>query len=171
MNTGFLTFLPFLLFAKGAEVETMGVAFALVFGGGAAVKFFCGFLAQRLGIILTLVLIEMISGFGILVLHMLPLDAAMVLLPLIGLGLHGTLSVLYRTVSNFVAEEYRARFFGPSYTLSFGGSAVATALFGLFSDFAGNMVTLSTVAVLSLTTILLCALLVRPLSKFLRPLG
>ena len=171
VGTGFLTFLPFLLIAKGAGVETTGVALALVFGGGAAGKFFCGFLAQRLGIILTLVLTEMITGFGILVLLMLPLNAAMVLLPLIGLGLNGTLSVLYGTVSDFVADEYRARGFGLFYTLSFGGSAVAPAMFGLLSDLSSIMVTLSAVAVLALITILLCALLVRPLSQTQRPLG
>ena len=171
VGTGFLTFLPFLLIAKGAGVETTGVALALVFGGGAAGKFFCGFLAQRLGIILTLVLTEMITGFGILVLLMLPLNAAMVLLPLIGLGLNGTLSVLYGTVSDFVADEYRARGFGLFYTLSFGGSAVAPAMFGLLSDLSGITVTLSAVAVLALSTLPLCALLVRPLSQLRQPLG
>ena len=171
VGSGFLTFLPFLLVAKGAGVETMGVALALVFGGGAAGKLFCGFLAQRLGIILTLVLTEMITGFGILVLLMLPLNAAMVLLPLIGLGLNGTLTVLYGTVSDFVTKEYRARGFGLFYTLAFSGGAVAPAMFGLLSDLAGITVTLSTVAVLALISILLCALLVRPLRKFRRPLG
>lgn len=170
-RTGFLTFLPFLLIAEGEGVETVGVALALVYGGGAAGKFLCGFLSQRLGIILTVVLTEMITGFGILLLLVLPLNEAMVLLPLIGLGLNGTSSVLYGTVSEFVTEERQARGFGLFYTLSIGGSAVAPALFGLLSDASGIMVTLSAVAVLTLTTIPLCALLVRPLSQLQHPLG
>ena len=170
-RTGFLTFLPFLLVAKGAEVETVGVAFALVYNGGAAGKFICGFLAQRLGIIPTVVLTEMITGFGILILLIFPLNAAMALLPVIGLGLNGTSSVLYGTVSDFVTEQHRARGFGLFYTFSSGGGTVAPAMFGLLSDFSNIMVTLSALAVLALTTIPLCALLVRPLSQLQRPVG
>lgn len=170
-RTGFLTFLPFLLIAKGEGVETVGVALALVYGGGAAGKFLCGFLSQRLGIILTVILTEMITGFGILVLLVLPLNEAMVLLPLIGLGLNGTSSVLYGTVSEFVTEEHQARGFGLFYTLSMAGSAVAPVLLGLLSDVSGIMVTLSAVAVLVLTAIPLCALLVRPLSQLEHPHG
>jgi MFS family permease len=144
---------------------------ALVFGGGAAGKIFCGFLAQRLGIIRAIVLTEMITGFGILMLLILPLNAAMALLPVIGLGLNGTSSVLYGTVSDFVTEEHRARGFALFYTLSIGGSALAPAMFGLLSDFSGIRVTLSAVAVLALTTIPLCAALIRPLSHPQRPLG
>jgi MFS family permease len=170
-RTGFLTFLPFLLIAKGAGIETVGVALALVYGGGAAGKFICGFLSQRLGIIRTVVLTEIITGVGILALLVLPPNAAMVLLPLIGLGLNGTSTVLYGTVSEFVTEEHQARGFGLFYTLSIGGSAVAPAIFGMLSDVSGITVTLSAVAVLALTTIPLCALLVRPLSQLQHPLG
>jgi MFS transporter, FSR family, fosmidomycin resistance protein len=43
---GFLTFLPFLLRAKGAAVPEIGVALTLVFAGGAAGKLVCGFLGR-----------------------------------------------------------------------------------------------------------------------------
>lgn len=169
-RTGFLTFLPFLLIGKGAEVETVGMALALVYGGGAAGKFICGFLAQRLGIILTVILTELITGLGILVLLVLPLNAALMLLPIIGLGLNGTSSVLYGTVSEFVTEDHQARGFGLFYTLSMGGSTVAPVALGLLSDSSGVEVTLSAVAVLALTTLPLCALLVRPLRQLKHPL-
>ncbi len=65
--TGFLTFLPFLLTAKGAPVETVGLALTLVFTGGAAGKFLCGVLAERVGIIRTVILTEFLTGCGILV--------------------------------------------------------------------------------------------------------
>ncbi len=170
-RTGFMTFLPFMLIDKGAGIETVGVALALVYGGGAVGKFICGFLSQRLGIILTVVLTEMITGVGILVLLVVPPNAAMVLLPLIGLGLNGTSTVLYGTVAEFVTEEHQARGFGLFYTLSIGGSTVAPAMFGLLSDVSGIAVTLSAVAVLTLSIIPLCALLVRPLSLLQHPLG
>jgi predicted MFS family arabinose efflux permease len=48
---GFLTFLPFLLRAKGASLAEIGVALTLVFAGGAAGKLVCGFVGARLGVL------------------------------------------------------------------------------------------------------------------------
>ena len=143
----------------------MGIALALVFSGGAAGKFVCGFLAQRFGVIRVLVMTELITSCGILLLLALPLTGALFLLPIIGVGLNGTSSVLYGTVSDFVAEERRARGFGLFYTLAIGGGAVAPALFGLLSDWMSITVTLISVAVLTMAIIPLCALLVRPLDR------
>ncbi len=53
LRTGLLTFLPFLLKAKGASMPTVGVALALVFLGGAAGKFVCGWLGARAGVLKT----------------------------------------------------------------------------------------------------------------------
>ena len=167
-RTGFLTFLPFLLIAMGAGVETVGLALALVFAGGAAGKFVCGYLAQSLGVIRSVVLTEMITGGGILLLLALPLEGVLVLLPLIGMGLNGTSSVLYGTVTDFVAEERRARGFGLFYTLAIGGGAVAPTLFGLLSDFSSVTMALSAVAIMTLAVIPLCGLLVRPLARIAR---
>jgi len=52
-RTGFLTFLPFLLEAKGADVKVVGLALSLIFGGGAAGKFVCGVLASSVGVLRT----------------------------------------------------------------------------------------------------------------------
>ena len=46
---GFLTFLPFLLRAKGADLPLVGVALTLIFAGGAAGKLVCGFLGHGSG--------------------------------------------------------------------------------------------------------------------------
>ena len=164
-RSGFLTFLPFMLIEKGADVEIVGVALTLTFIGGATGKFFCGMLAEKLGIIRTVVLTEAITGLGILALLPLPLYWGMALLPLIGIGLNGTSSVLYGTVSDFVAPERRARGFGLFYTLAVGGSALAPFVFGMFSDVMGVVVTLNLVALLSLSTIPICKLLVGPLRR------
>src|SRR5271163_594230 len=55
---GFLTFLPFLLRAKGAGLPAIGVALTLVFAGGAAGKLVCGFLGARLGVLPTVLITE-----------------------------------------------------------------------------------------------------------------
>jgi MFS transporter, FSR family, fosmidomycin resistance protein len=158
-RTGFLTFVPFLLIAKGAAVETVGFALALIFAGGAAGKFLCGILADRFGIIRTVVVTELATGAGILTLLFLPLGGILILLPLVGLALNGTSSVLYGTVTDFVTAERQSRAFGLFYTLGIGASAIAPAIFGVISDAAGVPTTLTIVAGMALIAVPLCPLL------------
>lgn len=160
-RTGFLTFLPFLLTAKGADLPTIGFALTLVFAGGATGKFVCGILATRLGILRSVIATECLTSAGILALLPLPLDAGLILLPLIGIALNGTSSVLYGTVAELVPAARRARAFGVFYTCTIGAGAVAPSLYGLFSDAVGVTTTLVTVA--------LVVLLVLPLTLTLRP--
>ena len=58
VRMGLLTFLPFLLQAKGASLPTSGLALSLVFIGGAAGKFICGWLGERLGVLRTVLITE-----------------------------------------------------------------------------------------------------------------
>ncbi len=158
-RTGFLTFLQFLLIAKGAQVETVGLALALVFGGGAAGKVLCGMGAARFGIIRTAVLTELMTGAGIVLLVGISLVPALVLLPLVGFGLNGTSSVLYGTVAEFAAPERQSRAFGLFYTVGVGASALAPLVYGVASDLAGVPATLVIVALVALTSIPLFRLL------------
>jgi len=158
-RAGFLTFLPFYLIDKGAAVETVGFALALVFAGGAAGKFLCGVLAERFGVIRAVVLTEFVTGAGILSLLALPLLPILILLPLVGLALNGTSSVLYGSVADFVAPERQSRAFGLFYTLGMAAGAAAPPVYGLVSDMSGVSVTLGIVGLLVLVTIPMCPLL------------
>lgn len=160
-RTAFLTFLPFALLAKGATVPGIGVALAVVFAGGAAGKFVCGLVAERLGVIRTVVLTEVATAAGILAIPTASLPVALgVLLPL-GVALNGTSSVLYGTVADLVRPERRSRAYGLYYTLAVGASALAPSVYGLVSDAAGVPATLAIVATVVLTTVPLC-LALRP---------
>jgi MFS family permease len=160
-RTGFLTFLPFALLAKGATVATIGGALALVFAGGAAGKFVCGLIAERLGVIRTVVLTETATAVGIVAIVLAPLPVALAVLVPVGIALNGTSSVLYATVADLVRPGRRSRAYGLYYTLSVGASALAPVVYGLTSDAAGVTATLVIVALLVLVTIPLC-LVLRP---------
>ncbi|MDH3791341.1 MAG: MFS transporter, partial [Rhodospirillales bacterium] len=149
----------FLLIAKGAQVETVGFALALIFAGGAAGKLICGLAAERVGIIRTVVLTEVATGAGILVLVFLPLGWALALLPLVGAALNGTSSVLYGTVGDFVAAERRSRAFGLFYTLGIGAGALSPVAFGLLSDHSGIETTLLVLGCVAFLTLPLCQVL------------
>ena len=134
---GFLTFLPFLLSVKGAGLPAIGVALTLLFAGGAAGKLVCAWLGERLGVLRTVWLTEGATALAILAMLPLPLEACFVLLPLVGVALNGTSSVLYGTVPELVPEERRTKAFGIFYTGTIGGGATAPILYGLFSDAIG----------------------------------
>ncbi len=152
-RTGFLTFLPFLLIAKGATVQTVGLALMLVFIGGAVGKFACGALADRVGVIRTVVITEAATGAGILLLLALPLGACYVALPALGIALNGTSSVLYGTVADLVSSDRRARSYAIFYTLGVGASALSPFAYGLLSDWGGVRLTLAVVGLVVFATL------------------
>jgi MFS family permease len=158
---GFLIFLPFVLIAKGASLPSIGIALTLVFAGGAAGKLICAFVGARIGVIATVCLTEGLTTLGILALLPLRLEAALVLLPVIGVALNGTSSVLYGSVPVLVDAAKRARAFSIFYTGTIGAGALAPALYGLLGDAVGVPIALMVVAGLCLVTLPL-ALVLRP---------
>ena len=156
---GFLLFLPFVLTAKGATLQDVGLAMTLVFAGGAAGKLACAFIGARIGAIGTVWLTEGLTAVGILALFPLPLFGALLLLPLIGIALNGTSSVLYGSVPDLVAPDWRTRALSIFYTGTIGSGALAPVLFGRVGDALGVSHALMLVAVVVLFTLPLAALL------------
>ena len=128
----------------------------LVFAGGAAGKFACGLLAERFGIIRTVVLTEVLTAVGIFALLFLPLLPSLMLLPLIGVALNGTSSVLYGTVSEFVDDNRQARAFGLFYTILLASGAISPILFGAVGDALGVKYSLACVSLMAALIITVC---------------
>jgi FSR family fosmidomycin resistance protein-like MFS transporter len=150
---GFLTFLPFLLQAKGADLPTIGLALTLIFAGGAAGKLVCAFIGARFGVLATVFLTEGLTALGILALLPLPLTAGLAVLSLIGIALNGTSSVLYGTVPELVPAARRERAFGIFYTGTIGGGAVSPVIYGFFSDAAGVPAMMAIIAAVVMLTL------------------
>jgi MFS transporter, FSR family, fosmidomycin resistance protein len=150
---GFLTFLPFLLKAKGAGLPTLGAALALVFAGGAAGKLICGFLGVRIGMLATVIATEGATALGIATSLLLPLGATLVVLPAIGIALNGTSSVLYGTVPELAPADKRQRAFGLFYTGTIGAGALSPAIYGLFGDLLGIPATMLLIGAVVLITL------------------
>ena len=157
----FLTFLPFVLTAKGASLPTVGLALTLVFAGGAAGKLVCAFIGARIGAVATVWLTETVTALGIVALLPLSLEGALVLLPLVGVALNGTSSVLYGSVPDLVEPARRQRAFGIFYTGTIGAGAVSPAIYGLLGDAVGVPSALIVVAAVVLLTL--------PITLALRP--
>jgi len=161
VRMGLLTFLPFLLKEKGISTPMLGMALALVFIGGAAGKFACGWLGARMGVIGTVLATEGGTAACIVAVMLCPLTYAMVLLPLLGVMLNGTSSVLYGTVPELAPPDATERAFALFYTGTIGSGAIAPVLYGFLGDHIGiHGATIATA---------LTALAIYPLAIALRP--
>jgi MFS transporter, FSR family, fosmidomycin resistance protein len=85
----------------------------------------------------------------------------MVILPVIGIALNGTSSVLYGSVPDLVSPEKRTHAFGIFYTGTIGAGAIAPVLYGFSGDALGLTNAVFLVATIVLITIPL-ALILRP---------
>ena len=160
-RTGALTLLPFVLVQKGASPATIGLALACIFAGGAIGKLACGLLADRVGILRTVIVTECATAAILLAVLVTPLTMAIVLMPLLGIALNGTSSVLYGTVTDFVHPDRQARAFGLFYTIGSAAGGSAPILLGALSDWVGL-----TQAIACLSAIILATL---PVAALLRP--
>jgi predicted MFS family arabinose efflux permease len=83
------------------------------------------------------------------------------LLPIVGIALNGTSSVLYGSVPDLVEPSWRQRAFSIFYTGTIGAGAVSPAIYGLLGDAIGVPAALTVVA-----AVVLIAL---PITLVLRP--
>lgn len=132
-RTGYLLFLPFLIHARHGGSPTVGLALALLFIGGAFGKATCGWLGERLGVVNSVVTTEMATAILITTTLFTPLVLTLVLLPLLGIVLNGTSSILYATVPE-LADGDQGRAFAIFYTSVIGAGGVAPILFGALAD-------------------------------------
>ena len=147
---GFLLLVPFLMVGKGLPVERVGFALMLIFAGGAAGKFVCGFIADRLGTMRTIVITEAATALGIIAAVALPMEALWVLLAPLGAALNGTSSALYAAAGEFAHEKRQARTFGLFYTVTTGAYVIAPLAFGAVGDAVDPSFATILVAVLAL---------------------
>ena len=160
-RSGFLTFIAFLLIAKGIPEGWAVLAVPLVLVGGMAGKLACGFLAERLGIVRTIVITEVATGVGILATLALPPIGAFILLPLLGVALNGTSSVIYSTIGDLVEPDRLPRTFGVIYTLGSLCGIAAPLGYGLLGDRLGIETAIAVIGMAVLVAVPLC-LALRP---------
>lgn len=158
---GYLLFLPFLIHERGGSSATVGFGLALLFVGGALGKASCGWLGQRIGVVGSVAATEVATATLIVMTLVAPLTAMLVILPLLGMVLNGTSSVLYGTVPELARKGDAGRAFALFYTGVIGSGALAPIVYGAIADHSSQ-----TIGILASAC---TALLVLPLVLSLRP--
>lgn len=136
---GYLLFLPFLIHGQGGDSPTLGIALALFFIGGAFGKAMCGWLGERLGVIRTVMTNETATALLITATLFTPLMPTLILLPLLGMVLNGTSSVLYGTVPE-LSDGDTGRAFAIFYTGVIGSGGIAPILYGAAADHSSQTI-------------------------------
>jgi MFS family permease len=157
---GYLLFLPFLIDARGGTSADIGIGLALLFIGGALGKATFSWIGERLGVIGSVVSAETVTALLIVATLLLPLVPMLILLPLLGIVLNGTSSLLYGTVPELAPKGDAARAFALFYTSVIGSGGLAPILYGAIADHSSR-----TIGVLSAAT---TALLIVPMALTLR---
>jgi MFS transporter, FSR family, fosmidomycin resistance protein len=158
---GYLLFLPFLIHAKGGTETTVGLGLALIFIGGALGKAVCGWLGQCLGVVLSVVTTEALTALLMIMTLILPLGLTLGCLPLLGIVLNGTSSVLYGTVPDLAPRGDTSRAFALFCTGLIVTGGVAPIVYGVIADHTSGAVGISASA--------LTAAVIIPLVLALRP--
>lgn len=136
-RSGFLTLVAFLLIARGLPEGWAAMSVPLVLIGGMAGKLACGLLAERFGISRMVIITEIATGCGVLATLALPTLGAFFVLPLVGVVLNGTSSVLYGTIGDFVDKDRLPRAFGAIYTIGSVCGIASPLGYGFLGDLYG----------------------------------
>ena len=136
---GYLLFLGFLIHARGGASSTVGFALALLFIGGAFGKATCGWLGERLGVVGAVMLTEAVTAILITATVFTSLTPTLILLPLLGIVLNGTSSVLYGTVPELAGGD-TSRAFAVFYTSVIGSGGLAPIVYGAVADHSSRTV-------------------------------
>jgi MFS transporter, FSR family, fosmidomycin resistance protein len=158
---GYLLFLPFLIQAKGGTESTVGMGLALLFIGGALGKAVCGWVGEHFGVVASVVATEVATAMLMTATIVLPFGPMLAVLPLLGIVLNGTSSVLYGTVPDLAPRGDTGRAFALFYTGVIVMGGFAPVLYGVLADQTSR-----TVGILASAT---TAVVIIPLVIALRP--
>jgi FSR family fosmidomycin resistance protein-like MFS transporter len=137
---GYLLFLPFLLHARGGAGSVVGLGLALLFIGGALGKAACGWLGQHLGVAWSVIVTEAATALLMIATLILPLVPMLAVLPLLGIVLNGTSSVLYATVPDLAPKGDIGRGFALFYTGVIGAGGLAPIAYGVIADHSNRTI-------------------------------
>jgi len=137
---GYLLFLPFLLHAHGGTEPIVGLGLALLFSGGALGKAACGWLGQHLGVVWSVIATEAATALLMMATLTLPLAPMLAVLPLLGVVLNGTSSVLYGTVPDLAPKGDIGRGFALFYTGVIGAGGLAPIAYGAIADHSNRTI-------------------------------
>ncbi|MHA1189957.1 MAG: MFS transporter [Alphaproteobacteria bacterium] len=148
-----LTFIAFVMLAKGVSLYIATLAAVCILFGGMCGKAACGFLAERIGVRLAFAILQVLTAAGILAVIAAPSLAAYLLLPFLGVVLQGSTSITYGLVDDFVHPSRTPRGYALIYASGSFASVLGPVGMGLIGDAYGMDAAMFTMAIFTLVAI------------------
>ena len=156
VQDGFLVFVAFLMIEKNIPAGLAAFAVVATLAGGVIGKYACGHLSARMGVVRSLILVEVCTAAGIMGVIMLPTVAVFFLLPLVGIVLQGSSTITYGSVRQFVDEARQSRGFALIYSMANGASVAGPVGFGIISHICSVGAAVVLMAVVTLLPLGMC---------------
>ena len=156
VQTGVLTFIAFLMIAKGVPIYTATLAPVLVLIGGMFGKAVCGYLADLIGVRPAFAVLQCLTAFGLILVVMSNSTLAFIVLPFLGIALQGTTSITYVIVNDLVHTSRTARGYSMIYSASSLASVIAPLGFGSVGDLWDIEAAILVMAVIAVIAIVPC---------------
>jgi FSR family fosmidomycin resistance protein-like MFS transporter len=134
VQAGTLTFIAFVMLAKGVPLSLATLAAVALLIGGMGGKAACGFLADRIGVRIAFAVVQALTAIGIIAVLLAPSLGAYILLPFVGIFLQGSTSITYGMVDDLVHADRTPRGYALVYASSSFASVAGPLGFGLIAD-------------------------------------
>ena len=134
VQAGALTFIAFVMLAKGLPLSVATLAAVILLIGGMCGKAACGFLAERIGVRTAFSIAQLLTAVGITAIAVAPSILAYVLLPFVGVVLQGSTTITYGLVDDMVHPDRTPRGYALVYAASSFASVAGPLGFGLIAD-------------------------------------
>ena len=137
VQSSVMVFISFLMLAKGLSLSWAVASTALLLAGGVIGKAGCGYLAQRMGVRVAFVMIQLITAIGLITLVLAPVWLAVALIFPIGAAVQGTSSITYGFAADLIDQRHMARGYALLYSSGSFASAFGPLGLGAFGDLYG----------------------------------
>lgn len=146
VQSSVLVFVAFLMLSKGLALPVATTATVLLLAGGILGKTGCGFLADRMGVRASFVLIQALTVFGLVAVVTAPVGLAFVLLVPLGAVLQGTSSITYSFAAGLIDPRRMARGYALIYSAGTFAAAVGPLAIGMIADRFGIEIAIYAIA-------------------------
>lgn len=154
VQVGVLTFVAFVMIAKGVPTTAATLAAVLVLIGGMFGKALCGFLAENIGVRPAFAILQGLTALGLVLLVISSSTVAFALLPILGVVVQGTTSITYVIVNELIHPTRTARGYSIIYAASGIASVIGPVGFGTIGDRFGIETSMLVMAVIAICAIL-----------------
>lgn len=134
VQAGALTFVAFVMVAKGLPLAIATLAAVALLIGGMCGKAACGFLAERIGVRTAFTIVQALTALGLFAVLIAPSVLAFILLPFVGVVLQGSTSITYGMVDDLVHPDRTPRGYALVYAASSFAGVAGPLGFGLVAD-------------------------------------